>query len=289
MDTLIYLVARAVVAFIQALPLNFVARAGRALGGLAYHLTARYRRVVLQNLTLCFGPEKSPAEIRALARENFRRIGENYLCAIKTAAMTTTEMRPHIEVVGVERLPQKQGDAPLPNIVVAIGHFGNFELYARFRDVRPDYRCATTYRALNQPALNQIMQALRQRSGSMYFERRSDGPLLRAAIGQGGLMLGLLADQSSKGLRGPFLGHDCNTGLAPAVFALRYHSELYTGFCFRVASAKWRLELGDKIATHENGHPRSSEDIMRDVNRSLETAVRRDPANWFWVHRRWKD
>ena len=27
---------------------------------------------------------------------------------------------------------------------------------------------------------------------------------------------------------------------------------------------------------------------MRDVNRAFETAVRRDPANWFWVHRRWK-
>ena len=28
---------------------------------------------------------------------------------------------------------------------------------------------------------------------------------------------------------------------------------------------------------------------MRDVNRSFEAAVRRDPANWFWVHRRWKE
>jgi Kdo2-lipid IVA lauroyltransferase/acyltransferase len=28
---------------------------------------------------------------------------------------------------------------------------------------------------------------------------------------------------------------------------------------------------------------------MRDVNAALERAVRRDPANWFWVHRRWKD
>ena len=27
---------------------------------------------------------------------------------------------------------------------------------------------------------------------------------------------------------------------------------------------------------------------MRDVNRAFEIAVRRDPANWFWVHRRWK-
>ena len=27
---------------------------------------------------------------------------------------------------------------------------------------------------------------------------------------------------------------------------------------------------------------------MRDVNLAFESAVRRDPANWFWVHRRWK-
>jgi lauroyl/myristoyl acyltransferase len=27
---------------------------------------------------------------------------------------------------------------------------------------------------------------------------------------------------------------------------------------------------------------------MRDVNSAFEKAVRRDPANWFWVHNRWK-
>jgi KDO2-lipid IV(A) lauroyltransferase len=27
---------------------------------------------------------------------------------------------------------------------------------------------------------------------------------------------------------------------------------------------------------------------MLDVNRAFEDAVRRDPANWFWVHNRWK-
>jgi KDO2-lipid IV(A) lauroyltransferase len=288
MDVLIYTVARTLVALIQALPLLTAARLGRALGTLAFHLSGRYRRVTLQNLTLCFGGEKSPVEIRELARENFRRIGENYVCAIKTAAMTAAEMKPHVEFAGIDCLAHKTGDAALPNVIIAIGHFGNFELYARFHDVRPDYQCATTYRALKQPALNRLMQSLRKRSGCLFFERRTDGPLLRAALGQGGVILGLLADQSSKGLRAPFLGHDCNTGLAPAVLALRYHTELYTAFCYRVAPAKWRLELAQKIVTHENGHPRPSEDIMRDVNRSFEAAVRRDPANWFWVHRRWK-
>jgi KDO2-lipid IV(A) lauroyltransferase len=27
---------------------------------------------------------------------------------------------------------------------------------------------------------------------------------------------------------------------------------------------------------------------MSEVNRAFEAAVRRDPANWFWVHKRWK-
>ena len=289
MNSLVYWLARGLVAVIQALPLNFVARFGRAAGGLAFLVTGRYRRVVRENLTLCFGGEKSAAEIDALARENFRRIGENYACAIKTSAMSADALRPHVEFAGVERLPQKTGDAPLRNVVGAIGHFGNFELYARFHDVRPDYVCATTYRALNQPALNRLMQDLRGTSGCRYFERRADGPLLRAAMNQGGVILGLLADQSSKGLRAPFLGHDCNTGLAPVVLALRYDADLYSAICYRVAPARWRVELGERIPTHANGHPRPTEAIMRDVNLALEAAVRRDPANWFWVHRRWKD
>ncbi len=288
MNSLVYWLARGLVAVIQALPLNFVARLGRGAGGLAFFLTGRYRRVVRENLTLCFGGEKSATEIDALAKENFRRIGENYACAIKTSAMSAAALRPHVEFTGIERLPQKTGDAPLRNVVVAIGHFGNFELYARFHDVRPDYVCATTYRALNQPALNRLMQDLRGTSGCHYFERRADGPLLRAAMNQGGVILGLLADQSSKGLRAPFLGHDCNTGLAPAVLALRYEADLYSAICYRVAPARWRVELGEKIPTQSDGQPRPTEAIMRDVNLALETAVRRDPANWFWVHRRWK-
>jgi len=288
MDTLFYWPARWLIALIQALPLSFVACLGRAGGGLAYRLDARHRRVALQNLMMCFDGEKSPEEIRALARENFRRIGENFACAVKTAAMSFDALRPHVEFISVERLPGKtNGQAP-PNVVVAIGHFGNFELYARFGQFRPEYQCATTYRALKHPGFDRLLQQLRGRSGCLLFERRTDGPLLRAAMHRRGVILGFFTDQSTAGLRGPFLGHECSTTLAPAVFALRYHCELYTGFCYRTALAKWRLELGEKIPTHENDKPRPSEDIMREVNRALEDAVRRDPANWFWVHRRWK-
>jgi KDO2-lipid IV(A) lauroyltransferase len=289
MDTLIYWSARVFIATLQRLPLTWVARIGRAAGALAYRLDTRHRLVALENLTLCFGHQKPPEEIRAIAMENFRRLGENYLSVVKTSVMSFEELRPHIEFTGQERLPQKIGDAPPHNVVVAIGHFGNFELYARIHDVLPGYQGATTYRAVNRHAINRLMHDLRARSGCLFFERRADVRALRNRMQQRGVILGLLADQSARGLRAPFLGQDCNTGLAPAILALRYDAGLYTGICYRVALAKWRLELGEKIPTHENGQPRPSEEIMRDVNRALEAAVRRDPANWFWVHRRWKD
>jgi KDO2-lipid IV(A) lauroyltransferase len=72
------------------------------------------------------------------------------------------------------------------------------------------------------------------------------------------------------------------------LFALRYNCALITGICYRVGLARWRIEAGGEIPTRENGAPRPTADIMRDVNRAFEAAVRRDPANWFWVHRRWK-
>ncbi len=290
MDALLYWPARALIAVIQALPLKMVARLGRAGGALAFWLDARHRRVALQNLQMCFGDEKSPAEIRAIAKEHFRRLGENYCSAIKTAAMTPAQMLPHFVFTGAEKILPHEADAGPQSRIVAIGHFGNFELYARFGQFVPVFKCATTYRALNQPALNRLMQSLRERSGCRFFERRTEGAALRAYMTGTGLLLGLLADQSEGrgGLRLPFFGHDCFTSPAPAIFALRYHCPLHTGICYRVGLAKWEIEAGDEIPTRENGAPRSTEAIMRDVNRAFEIAVRRDPANWFWVHRRWK-
>ena len=286
MNTLIYWLGRAFIGFIQALPLRLVARLGRAAGALAFYLDARHRKITLQNLTMCFAAEKSAGEISEIARENFRRIGENYLCAIKTAAMTFDELRPHVEYAGTEAL------FPPRRIINAGGHFGNFELYARFKDLAPQYQLAATYRALKQPALNRLMKKLRDRSGCLFFERVTEGGALRAAMNQPAIILSLQIDQhgGNKGLRLPFLGHDCSTSPSPAIFALRYDCEFYAAVCFRVSLAKWRIELGEKIPTRdENGRPREVVDLIRDVLRIQEKHVRRDPANWFWVHRRWKD
>ena len=288
MNTLIYWAARSLVAVIQVLPLGVVARIGRVIGAGAYLLGSRYRRLAIKSLALCF-PEKSSEEIRRIAGENFRRLGENYACAIRTAAMTPDQLRPHLEFVGAEKINKFQPDAGPQNRIVAIGHFGNFELYAHIRQYLPGFQCGATYRGLNQPGLNRILVTLRNRADCRFFERRADITALKEAMSSTGLLLGLLADQHGvTGMRLPFFGRECSTSIAPAVLALRYGCPLHTCICYRVALARWRIEMGREIPTHIQDQPRPVADITIEVNREFEKAIRRDPANWFWVHRRWK-
>jgi KDO2-lipid IV(A) lauroyltransferase len=174
--------------------------------------------------------------------------------------------------------------------MIAIGHFGNFEIYARTVQDLEGYRAATTYRGIKQRRLNALLLSLRRRSGCLTFERRTEGRLLRKAIGDGGLVVGLLSDQHAgrSGVRLPFFGRECSAQSAPALFSLRYQMPLHTAICYRLAPGRWRIEIGDEIATRHDGKARAVKDITADINRALEEAVRRDPANWFWVHNRWK-
>lgn len=289
MDVLLTCLARIVVAVLQALPLGAVARLGRCFGALAYVLDGRHRKVTRRNLAAAF-PEMSDAEVRALAKENFKRIGESFACAAKTAGMDAEAIRRVLECGGAEKLPPAK-DGVRPSVVIAVGHFGNFELYARTNLFVPGYQIATTYRGLRQPGLNALMQSLRAKSGALYFERRRDAAELKAAMAQPGIMLGLLADQHAgdRGARLPFFGRDCSTSLAAPVLAQRYGCRLFTCLCYRTAPGRWRLEFGNEIPTHTEGQPRPTEAIAADINRAFETAIRRDPANWFWVHNRWKE
>src|SRR5581483_9835464 len=113
---------------------------------------------------------------------------------------------------------------------------------------------------------------------------------LKRALNRGGLLLVLVADQSTRdgGLEVKFFDQPCWASRAPAVMASRYDCELYVPICYRTGLGRWTIETGEPIHTFENGQRRSSEDITRDINVAMEAAVRRDPANWFWVHNRWK-
>ena len=288
-DWILYVLASAFLVILRTLPLGLVTRLGRSVGYLVYLVDRRHRRVAIDNLRQAFSGEKTEKEIQALARENILRISENIVCAAWTSGLDNEQIKSYLEVSGCENIGK---GAPVPprGFFSAIGHFGNFEVCARIGDYLPAYQIAATYRALDQPGMNRLLQKLRANSGCRYFERRWENRELRAALARGGIGLGLLVDQhaGSRALWIPFFGRICSTNTAPATLALRYHWPIHITTCHSIKRGRWHVEFSEEIPTQIDGRPRSVEEISLDINRALEAIVRKDPANWFWVHRRWK-
>lgn len=281
-----YWMVRGFIALIQCLPLRLVSWFGRTGGWIGWCFDARHRKVAIDNLTHAFGAEKSAEEIRAIARENYLRLGANYLCLVKTASMPARKINEHLTWKGLDRLTQADGRAG----ILAIGHFGNFELFERLPEVRPDLKIISTYRALRQPLFNNLMQGFRTRFGVRFFERRDSSDALKQELAAGNSWLVLLADQHAgpKGAWLPFMGRPCSCSVSSALFALRYNRPLLTAICYQTGPVTWCIEVGKEIPIRVDGKRRSVEAVTRDLNAAYEEAIRRDPANWFWVHRRWK-
>src|SRR5947207_2866617 len=79
-DYFVYLLYRVEAAALTALPLRVLYAVGNGAGFFGWLLFGRYRRLARQNVTIAFGQEKSPRQLRRLVRQHFQRLCANLLC-----------------------------------------------------------------------------------------------------------------------------------------------------------------------------------------------------------------
>ncbi|MCS7208645.1 MAG: hypothetical protein NZ874_03655, partial [Fimbriimonadales bacterium] len=117
----------------DVLPLRGAQKLGAGLGLLAYALSTRYRRVTLQNLHRAF-PDWTPAQVRAVARRVFRHFGVSLAEFFKAPTLSREQMEQLLCVVGLEHLDAAFSEGK--GVLLITGHFGNWELMARYLCLR---------------------------------------------------------------------------------------------------------------------------------------------------------
>jgi Kdo2-lipid IVA lauroyltransferase/acyltransferase len=172
-------------------------------------------------------------------------------------------------------------------VVVVSGHIGNWEIGAAAGAVRGFPISAVAKRAANPLFYERIMRA-RKRLGFeiIDFDQATRGAL--KALRQGRIVA-LAADQhSGAGLWVPFFGRPAATFRGPAVMALRTGAPLFLAVSIRQPDGVYEVAL-ERIDTTPTA------DMERDVLRvttawvgRLEAAVRRNPGQYLWHHRRWR-
>ena len=268
----------------QWLPLGLQAACGNAFGRAGYRLVQARRRVALRNLELCF-PELSSERRESIAREHFRWLGRSLLERGLLWYASPERLR---------RLIRVEGDVGLAE-----------------RSTRPVMWLAPHFMALDVAGASVLL--FQKRKGISIYQRQSD-PVLDRALRRGRLRLGnaeiFARDDAGKALvrairKGDafFNLPDMDFGTRDAAFVpffrvqaatLLAPSRLAKALDMVVQPVVAKILPGGQGYVVRYGEPWAdfpSDDPVADaarMNRWIEGEIRRDPAQYLWVHRRFK-
>jgi heptosyltransferase-2 len=283
-DYFVYLLYRAGFALITMLPVRSVFALGNALGFCAWVLLGRYRRLALQNIRIAFGDEKSPRERRRIVRGHFQRLGANLLCSIKLGAISPERLTNCVEIENLDAIHQQlRGGRP---VVLVLSHIGNWESISQILPKFIGYvRNSTIYQKLGNRFIDEHVRSLRGRAGVEVFDR-SEGFQKPIQLLRGGGAIGILSDQHAgdQGLWVPFFGRLASTTPLPALLAKRTGAALIGVAVYTMGPARWRMVISDALPKNHE----SVESLTAKATDMIEQQIRRAPADWFWVHNRWK-
>lgn len=265
----------------RLLPARALGGVGASLGALLYLLAGARRRIGATNLRLCF-PELSEAERARLLRTHFRALGRASLQDTVSWWGGRDEVLALTRFEGLEHLSAHLG-RPL---ILFAPHFVGVTI-AGVR-LTAEYAPVVTLNArIKNPHIHRLAFQARRRFGASEIYERQDGikPVLRAI---------------RKGL--PFYyPPDLDFGRKDAIFVPFFGvpTATITGLArvarvtgAAVVPAITRQEAGAYVTRFypawENYPTGDLEADTRRMNAFLEDRIREMPAQYFWVHKRFK-
>ncbi len=268
--------------FLAILPLSWVRALGWALGSALFYVIRSRRRVAEINLMLCF-PEHSRKQIRRLARQNF----VYYMQALLdrgwlwhgSAAVTLRRLK----ITGA--VEQLQNDEP---VVLFVPHFVGLDAGNTAFTQQIPRKLITIYTNQANKTIDAWILKRRARFGNIRLFGRIAGVKDIIAALRSGEMLGILPDMGfgpEESIVVPFYGIPTYTVPSLHRFA-RLGKAKVIPVLNRMTNDGYEVQV---LPAWQNFPTSSAEADTAFMNQELEGYIKTMPAQYFWVHKRFKD
>ncbi len=264
------------------LPYSWQLRLGAGIGRLSYFLARRRRNVCEVNLRLCF-PELNSAELRRLARRTFVSNGIGLMEVAISWYRDPEDFRSRVSIEGLENL--RDAVAGGRGVLLVAAHFTTLEIGGFLLSLF--HPMAVTYRAHENPLFDGVMFNCRRRRYPRVVERRDVRGMLRCL--RDGMVVWYAPDQDygpRRAVFAPFFGVKAATITATSRYAESNGSPvLFFSHYRKPDNSGYHLRISPELDNFPSSDER--EDAIR-INRLVEEAVRGQPDQYLWLHRRFK-
>ena len=275
-------------------PLSVVKIFSNTLGDILFFLVKKRRNIALDNLRNAFGNEKSEKEIKEIARRSCRSFFFTFIEIFKLRyffskpdVMNNIKSNAGniIELFGkAKKIHDDAGGC-----IFVTPHIGNWEVLPHVSSAA-GIPLAIVARPLDNHYLEKLVYADRTSTGQVLIPKRNALFTLQKTLKQG-KSIGMLPDQSTmKGLLIDFFGRKATTTPIPAMLAVTFKRPVVVVACCREpGDYQYEGFVNDPIWPGE--YTSEKAEIIRiteEINRGVESIIRKYPEQYLWIHNRWK-
>lgn len=265
------------------LPVKTKHAMGARLGRVLSKRMKSRTRISRRNLSVCF-PDKSPAEIETLIEENMVEMTKGALEASHPWWRDMSGYSAKAKVIGLDKLFNARAKGN--GVLIMGGHFAAVDfILAIFADrVARDYPLGYMYRPHDNPVINRMIVNGRHRHHVHGFTKYELKDMVQFLKDGGMAWYGCDQNFSKSDLFAPFFGVQAANLSTPTWIAQESGAAVVFMRMHRLADGNFEYEFSDEL----EGFGNDAQQDCEAWNRELEKAILHYPAQYFWVHKRFK-
>lgn len=267
------------------LPQSVKAALAKMVALLFYKYHNRYHTVARENLDFIYEERLTPSQKEQLIKEMFFNLAQNFGSFIENQNITAKRLLQKISFEN-ETILLNAIESGRPVIFIT-AHQSNWELLALA--ISAKYQPLTGVgRPLKQPWLNSILQNAREQFGGKMIDKHGAMRKMVKAVKEKRL-LGLLVDQSLEGVEVDFFNKKTLHTTSAAILARKFNAIVIPAFITRIGFERYRATFYTPIEVEKTDN--EARDILNHTQKQAaitEQVIRQSPAEWLWIHRRWK-
>jgi Kdo2-lipid IVA lauroyltransferase/acyltransferase len=274
---------------VKLTPARYLYSVARGFAFLGFRIAKRQRKIALDSLAVAFGTDKTPAELTKIAEDCFQDMSKSAIELL--FLMDRPELlKKRVALSGVKNLAEglKRGKG----VILVSAHFGNFPLLMAKLSLE-GYSVGGIMRPMRDERVERIFEKKRRRLGVKTIYSQPRDACVNATIQslRSNELVFIPIDQNfgTAGVFVRFFGSQAATATGPVVFAQRTDAALIPCFIVRQKDDTHTIVFEPVIELAKTGDPK--EVIQVNIQRLtdiIEAYIRKYPAQWGWIHRRWK-
>lgn len=284
-----YVAARFAFALLEIFPIEWNLKTARLLTDAWIRLMPRHLARAIDHLQAAYDGERSPEDIRAIARaslEHWTKFVVEVIAAPRLLTNFTWSRYIHPINLGetVDVLLQGRG------VIMLSGHFGHFEIPGYLLSHLGFDVCAVM-RPLDNVYLNSFLVRARASHGMKLIDKKGAMAAAQDLLA-GGTLLAFVADQNAgrKGIFVDFFGRPASTYKSIGLLAMVTKAPIVVGYARRCGSG-FCYEVGVERIIYPREWEHQDDPlhwITQTYTAAIEATARRSPEQYMWMHRRWK-